>query len=57
MSVYRMNRLFGGASERCLDVAVDDGFLGFLGEPPFPHRITDLARAVGVLCDAMIGPA
>jgi DhnA family fructose-bisphosphate aldolase class Ia len=49
MSVYRMNRLFDGASGRCLDVAVDHGFFG---EPAFLAGIADLARAVDVLCDA-----
>ena len=49
MSVYRINRLFNGASGRCLDVAVDHGFFG---EPAFLTGITDIARTVDVLCDA-----
>lgn len=49
MHLYRANRLFNGASGRCLDVAVDHGFFG---EPAFLNGITDIRSAVELLCEA-----
>jgi fructose-bisphosphate aldolase, class I len=46
---YRLNRLFDARSGRCLDVAVDHGFVG---EPSFLRGIEDMRGAVERLIDA-----
>jgi fructose-bisphosphate aldolase, class I len=49
VTTYRLNRLFDARSRRCLDIAVDHGFVG---EPRFLRGIEDLAAAVDRLVEA-----
>jgi fructose-bisphosphate aldolase, class I len=49
LTAYRLNRLFDPRSRRCLDVAVDHGFVG---EPAFLRGIEDMSVAVDVLAEA-----
>jgi fructose-bisphosphate aldolase, class I len=49
VNAYRLNRLFEARSRRCLDVAVDHGFIG---EPAFLRGIEDMRAAVERLVDA-----
>jgi fructose-bisphosphate aldolase, class I len=46
---YRLNRLFHARSRRCLDIAVDHGFVG---EPGFLRGIEDMGAAVERLVEA-----
>jgi hypothetical protein len=48
VAAYRLNRLFDARSGRCLDVAVDHGFVG---EPALLHGIEDMRAAVERLVD------
>jgi class I fructose-bisphosphate aldolase len=48
-AAYRLNRLFDGASGRCIDVAVDHGFFG---QPGLLTGIEDMARTVATLVEA-----
>jgi fructose-bisphosphate aldolase, class I len=49
VTAYRLNRLFDARSRRCLDVAVDHGFVG---EPAFLCGIEDMRAAVERLVEA-----
>jgi fructose-bisphosphate aldolase, class I len=49
VTAYRLNRLFDARSRRCLDVAVDHGFVG---EPAFLRGIEDMRAAVERLVEA-----
>lgn len=49
MSLFRLNRLFNPASQRCLDVAVDHGFFG---QPSFLAGIEDMPATIDLLARA-----
>ena len=49
MKQYRLNRLFNGTSNRCLDVAIDHGFFN---EYAFLNSIENIQRAVEMVAEA-----
>ncbi len=49
MKQYRLNRLFNGASNRCLNVAIDHGFFGEMG---FLKSIENMQKAVATVAEA-----